>query len=298
MKKIIFSAVAVLVLGFMSACGGDDNTIEIGTQTYTDPKLMAHIVEGLIEDQTEYEVNITKDISASPQLITSIDQEELDIATLYSGEVYNNHFDEDEVEYSTDTEKTLTQAQQLFNEHFDFKWYDSLGFQNKYTIAIENEFAEANNIETISDLEPYAGELRFGTDGSWLERSNDGYRAFQEAYGFEFADARGLQIELMYEGVESDELDVITAYSVDPQILELDLKVLEDDKNFFPPYSASLVTRNNLLEDDPQIDEILSSLVGTIDEETMTQLIYEVDINERDEQEVAQEYLQEQGLIE
>jgi osmoprotectant transport system substrate-binding protein len=292
-------AIAALSLLIAAACGNGNGAkeINIGTQTYTDPKILAHMVEALIEDQTDFEVNITKDISASPQIITAIDQEELDIATLYSGEVYNNHFDEDKVEYSTDPEKTLNQAQQLFAEKFGFKWHDSLGFQNKYTIAIKKEFAEEHNIETISDLEPYADQLRFGTDGSWLERPNDGYRAFQEHYGFEFKDARGLQIELMYEGIENDELDVITAYSVDPQIIELDLIVLKDDKKFFPPYSASLVTRNQLIEENPKVADVLDSLIGKIDEETMTGLIYEVDIKKRDEQEVAVEFLREIGLL-
>jgi osmoprotectant transport system substrate-binding protein len=298
MKKLLITTVTAMTVLFASACGnGASKEINIGTQTYTDPKLLSHMVEALIEDRTDFEVNITKDISASPLIINAMDQEELHIATLYSGELYNNHFDDDQVEFTTDPEKTLNQAQTLFAEKFNFKWHDSLGFQNKYTIAIENEFAEKNNIETISDLEPYADQLRFGTDGSWLERPNDGYRAFQEHYGFEFKDARGLQIELMYEGVKNDELDVITAYSVDPQIIELDLKVLEDDKKFFPPYTASLVARNDLLEENPKVAEALELLTGKIDEETMTQLIYEVDINKRDEQEVAVEFLKEIGLL-
>jgi osmoprotectant transport system substrate-binding protein len=299
MKKLFMTTVAVFVLLFTGACSnGDDKTIGIGTQNYTDPKLMAEMLKALVEDQTEYKVEITKDISASPQIISAMDQGELDIATLYSGEVYNNHFDEDKIEYSTDPEKTLNQAQKLFAEKFNLKWFDSLGFQNKYTIAVKEEFAEKNNIETISDLEPFADQLRFGTDGSWLQRENDGYRAFQKKYGFKFADARGLQIELMYQGVENGELDVITAYSVDPQILELNLKVLKDDKDFFPPYSASLVARNELLKNNPQVEEILSSLSGTIDAKTMTQLIYEVDMNDRSDEEVALEYLREQGLLE
>jgi osmoprotectant transport system substrate-binding protein len=299
MKKLLIGTMTAATVLFTAACGnGGTKEIEIGTQTYTDPKLISHMVEALIEDRTDIEVNITKDISASPQIISAIEQEELDIATLYSGEVYNNHFDDDELEYTTDPEKTLNQAQKLFADKFNLKWHDSLGFQNKYTITIDGDFAKEHNITKISDLEPYADQLRFGTDGSWLERPNDGYRAFQDHYGFKFKDSRGMQIELMYEGVENDELDVITAYSVDPQIIELGLKVLEDDKNFFPPYTASLVARNDLLDENPQVAEVLELLTGKIDEETMTQLIYEVDINKRDEKEVAVEFLKEIGLLE
>jgi osmoprotectant transport system substrate-binding protein len=298
MKKLLMVSMTAVMMLFTAACGNSDSKeINIGTQTYADPKLVAHMVEALVEQNTDFEVNITKDISASPQIITAMEQGELDIATLYSGEVYNNHFDDEKVEFTTDPEKTLNQAQKLFAEKFNLKWHDSLGFQNKYTITIDRDFAKKNNIETISDLEPYSDQLRFGTDGSWLERPNDGYRAFQDHYGFEFKDARGLQIELMYEGVENDELDVITAYSVDPQIIELGLKVLEDDKSFFPPYTASLVATNEVLNENPEVAEVINSLTGKIDEETMTQLIYEVDINEREEKEVAVEFLKEIGLL-
>jgi osmoprotectant transport system substrate-binding protein len=299
MKRLLIGTMTAAAVIFTSACGnGGDNEIEIGTQTYTDPKLISHMVEALVEDRTDYEVNITKDISASPQLISAMEQGELDISTLYSGEVYNNHFDEDELEYTTDPEKTLSQAQELFADKFNFKWHDSLGFQNKYTITIDGDLAKEHNVEKISDLEPFADQLRIGSDSSWLERPNDGYRAFQDHYGFDFKDARGMQVELMYEGVKNEELDVITAYSVDPQILELGLKVLEDDKNFFPPYSASLVATNELLKDKPEVAEILELLTGKIDEKTMTQLIYEVDIDKRNEKEVAVEFLKESGLLE
>jgi len=254
-------------------------------------------VEALVEDQTDIDVKIIKDISASPQIISAMDQGEIQLATLYSGEVYNNHFDKDQVEFTTDPDKTLEQAQKLFKEKFDFTWFDSLGFQNKYTIAIKGDFAEKNNIKTMSDLAPFASELRFGTDSTWLERPNDGYRSFAKHYGYEFKDPKGMEVQLMYTGVENNELDAITAYSVDPQIIELNLKMLEDDKAFFPPYSASLVARNDMLEKYPKVKEIIESLNGTIDEETMTKLIYEVDINKRDEKEVALEYLKEKGLL-
>lgn len=298
MKKVLMISMAAVMLLFMAACGNSGSKeIEIGTQTYTDPKLMAHMVEAMVEERTDLKVNITKDISASPQIISAMDQGEIDIATLYSGEVYNNHFDDENIEYSTDPEKTLEQAQKLFKEKFNLKWYDSIGFENKYTITIDGDLAKKHDIEKISDLEPYADQLRFGSDGSWLERPNDGYRAFQETYGFEFKNARGLQIELMYEGVKNDELDVITAYSVDPQIIELGLKVLKDDKNFFPPYTASLVAKNETLKEKPEVAEVLSTLTGKIDDKTMTQLIYEVDINKRDVKEVAVEFLKEEGLL-
>lgn len=303
MKKWILGSVLASLLLLVAACGSQTSSeggavLQYGAQKNTDPKIMGQIVKMLIEDQTTHEVEITEDLPASPQVMSAIDQGELDIATLYSGEVYNNHFGEDEVEYTTDGPKTLEQAQKLFGEEYDMTWYDSIGFRNQYSVAIKNDFAEENGIETMSDLEPYADDLMLGTDNSWIERANDGYNAYQETYGYAFGDARGMDVALMYEGIASDELDVVTAYTVDPQIKEYDLKVLEDNESFFPPYDASLVARNEVIDEYPEVEEVLDEIVDLISTEEMMELMHDVSINERNTEEVAKEFLQDKDMLE
>lgn len=303
MKKLFKIGIFASLLLLFAACGSETSeeggaVFHYGAQKNTDPKIMGQMVKLLIEDQTIHEVEITEDLPASPQVMSAIDQGELDFATLYSGEVYNNHFDEDQVEYTTDGQKTLEQAQELFGEKYDMTWYDSIGFRNQYSIAVKNDFAEENGIETMSDLEPFAGDLILGTDNSWIERDNDGYNAYQDTYGYSFAEARGMDVALMYEGIHNDELDVVTAYTVDPQIKEYDLKVLEDDQEFFPPYDASLVARNEVLKEYPEVAEIMESMVGLVSTEEMMELMHDVTVNERSTEEVAREFLQEKGLLE
>lgn len=293
MKKLLW--VSIIALLVLTACG-NDNEIKIGTQTYTDPKIMAHMIEALIEDRTDLEVSITKDIAASPQIIAAMEQGDLDVAaTLFSGEVYNNHFDD--IEFTTDRAETIKKAQEGFSNKFNFTWYDSIGFENAYAIAVSKEIVDKYDPHTVSDLEAIADELRFGTDGSWLERPNDGYRAFKKHYGFGFGDEKGMEVRLMYEAVENDEIDTITAYTVDPQIVELGMRVLEDDKSFFPPYDASVVVTNDVLEKHPELREVFELLIGQIDTATMTQLIHKVDIQGQNEQQVAVDYLKEVGLL-
>ncbi|MGE7543273.1 glycine betaine ABC transporter substrate-binding protein [Sporosarcina newyorkensis] len=304
MKKLTLLCTSLLLLVVLTACGGKDKEtaaggtfFEMGTQDYTDPKIIAYMVKELVEDQTDHEVNVTENIQASPLIITAMDKGDFDLATLYSGEVYNNHFDDDQVEYTTDPDKTLEQAQKLFDEKFNLKWFDSLGFENKYTIAITEDLAKKKNIETMTDLGKYAKDLTIGTDSAWIERGDDGYRAFQEHYDYSFKKANGLEISLMYEGLKLGELDAITAYSVDPEIKELNLRVLEDDKGFFPPSTASLVAREDTLKDYPELEEIINSLTDQINEEEMTHMIYEVDIEKQEPKDVAKKFLIEKGLL-
>ncbi|WP_090926267.1 glycine betaine ABC transporter substrate-binding protein [Salibacterium qingdaonense] len=296
MRHLVITIVAaflLLIAGCSSNSGSENFTVAAATST--DAKINVQIVKSLIEDKTDHTVEIVEDLPASPQIFAGIERSEFDIASLYSGEVYNNYFDD--VEYTTDQEETLKKAQTLFGEEYDIKWYDSIGFINNYSIAVKENFAQKNNVDTITDLKEYAGELTLGTDNAWIERENDGYEGFQETYGFKFADARGMDVSLMYEGIASGELDVVTAYTVDPQIIERNLKVLEDDKQFFPPYESSLVATNEVVENYPKINEILESLVGTISTEQMTDLMHKVNIGGQEIQDVATGYLQEQGML-
>ena len=301
-KKILLSGLLIVMSVSLIGCGSKKSAdggeiFEYGAQKNTDPKIMGQIVKQLIESKTDHEVKITEDIPASPQVMVALGRKDFDFATLYSGEVYNNHFDKEQVEYSTDPQKTIEQAQKLFGEKYKIKWYDSTGYSNQYSIAIKEDFAEKNNIVTMTDLGKVAKDITIGTDNSWIERANDGYEGYKKAYGYKFADAKGMDVALMYKGIENNNLDAVTAYTVDPQILEYKLRVLEDDKEFFPPYDGSIVAREEVLADYPEVGEILDSLVGLIDTDKMTALIHEVDIKERTTEEVAKEFLEEKGML-
>lgn len=52
-----------------------------------------------------------------------------------------------------------------------------------------------------------------------------------------------MDIGLKYEAIGSDEVDVINAFSTDGLIKQYNLKVLEDNKNFFPAYQAATLIR-------------------------------------------------------
>ncbi|MFT8322747.1 MAG: glycine betaine ABC transporter substrate-binding protein [Bacillus sp. (in: firmicutes)] len=303
MKKIIVTTLITILLLALAGCGKEKSAdggdvLTYGAQSYTDPKIMGQIVKTLVEAKTDHEIKLVEDIQASPQILGAIKRKDLDIATLYSGEVYNNHFDKNEVEYSTDPQKTIEQAQKLFGDKYNIKWYDTIGFTNMYGIAVKGDFAKKNNIETMSDLKPFAKKLVVGTDSAWVERANDGYKGYQKAYGYSFGDVRGMEVSLMYKGIANNEMDVITAYTVDPQIIENNLKLLKDDKNFFPPYNASLVARDEIVKDYPEVSEILDSIVGLVSTEEMTKMIREVDINKRSPKDAAVEFLKEKGMIE
>src|SRR5690606_500248 len=102
---------------------------------------------------------------------------------------------------------------------------------------------------------------------------------------------------LMYAAVDNGDVDVITAYTTDGRIPALDLVVLEDDKGFFPPYYPAPVVRQELLDEDPEIADVLNRLGGAITEDQMAEMNYQVDEEGRSTEDVAREFLEEQGIV-
>jgi osmoprotectant transport system substrate-binding protein len=295
MRKGIFGIVGLLlsISVFLSGCG-NGNTIKIGAQTYTEPKIIAEMYKALVEDRTDLKVEVKPDLSSSPVVIKAMKNKEIDMATLYTGEIFNGYFD---IEQTKDRAKVLQQAQTGFDKNYDFKWFDPYGFENTYAFTVRKELAEQYHLEKISDLTNEAKNMKVGVDTTWLERDNDGYKAFSKQYGLSFGQTLPMEIGLVYEAVANKKVDIVLAYSTDSRIKQFDLKTLQDDKQFFPPYDASAVVRKETLQKYPKLNDVVQLLVGKINADTMIGLNYEVDVKKRSEKDVAVDFLKKAGLL-
>lgn len=298
MRKILLSVSLFLLFVFpLAACsGGGGGSITIGAQTYTETKIIAHMYKELIEDQTDLSVEVKPDLATSPIVLEGMQGGDLDMSTQYTGTMISSFF---EIENPEDSDATLQQARDDFSdEEFNFKVLDPLGFANTYALSVRKEVADEYGLEKLSDLTDIAGEFSAGFDTAWLERENDGYPAFSETYGFEFGETHPMEIGLVYDAVKNEEVDIVLAYSTDPRIVAYDLVLLEDDKNFFPPYDAVPTIKQETLDEYPEIEDAIAPLIGTFDEEIIGELNGKVDLDEEEIEDVAIDYLREQNLIE
>jgi osmoprotectant transport system substrate-binding protein len=239
-------------------------------------------------------VEIIPDLASSPVVLQAIKRNDLQMGTLYSGEIFNNHFP---IQATKDRKKVLEQAQSGFNKYYDFNWMDPLGFENTYAFTVREDLAKTKGYENISDIKPDAANMRLGVDTSWLERTSDGYPAFSKYYGIAFGKTFPMELSLVYDAVAQNQVDIVLAYSTDSRLKAYKLKTLKDDKQFFPPYDASPVIRNDAAKKYPGVVAAVSELIGTINEQTMIDLNYEVDIGKKSEHEVALAYLKRVGLL-
>jgi len=164
-----------------------------------------------------------------------------------------------------------------------------LGFNNTYALAMREADAARLGVDSISALARLpaaeAARLRWGLSHEFLVRA-DGWPALKQAYALPFKPGSGLDHGLAYEALARGQVDLIDVYSTDAKIGRMKLRVLRDDRAFFPRYDAVLLMRATLDE-----RPLVAALAGRIDEATMIALNAEVELDGRSFAEVARGFL-------
>jgi len=123
----------------------------------------------------------------------------------------------------------------------------------------------------------------------------DGYSGLKKHYDFSLNTVE-LEAGLMYEALKEGKVDVISGFATDGRIKAYDLRVLEDNKTFFPPYYAAPTVRQDTLRKYPELREAFAKVAGKISDEKMRELNYLVDNEKQPTLEVAKSFLDELGL--
>ena len=143
----------------------------------------------------------------------------------------------------------------------------SLGFSNGYALAMRRETAEKLGIDTIGDLADHPA-LVIAVSNEFVDRA-DGWRALARAYGLSGLKVHGIDHDLAYRALAAGQIAVTDAYTTDAEIAAYGLKLLRDDRQFFPRYDAVYLYR----ADTPQpAADVLSRLAGRISEARMQAL--------------------------
>ncbi|MBA9025302.1 MULTISPECIES: osmoprotectant ABC transporter substrate-binding protein [Bacillaceae] len=299
-KSLLVALVSLTV--FISGCslpglsGPAKNTVAVGTLGTSESQIMGNIVRLMIEHYTDVHVEMVNNLGSSIVQHKAMMNGDVDItATRYTGTDLAGALGMEPVK---DPQEALEIVQREFEERFDQTWFDSYGFANSYAFTVTRELAEKENLNTVSDLKAFASELKLGVDNSWLKRKGDGYEGFVLEYGFEFGKTYPMQIGLVYQAAANKKMDVVLAYTTDGRIKAFDLKVLEDDKYFFPPYDTSVVARNDVLDKHPGLRDILQKLAGAIDTEKMQELNYAADGEMKEPLIIAKDFLEEHNYFE
>jgi len=160
-----------------------------------------------------------------------------------------------------------------------------LGFNNTYALAMRDDRAQALGIRTLSDLAKHPG-LKLGLSQEFIGRA-DGWPGLKATYKMPYATPSGLDHGLAYEAIATGRIDVMDIYSTDAKIERFNLRVIEDDRKFFPSYEAVLLYRLDVPKRFPEAWRALQALEGRIDERRMIRMNAAAEIEGRNFAEAA-----------
>lgn len=291
-RKLAPLLALLLLVPALSACAGKEKIV-VGSKDFTENKILAEMMAQLIESKTDLAVERKLNMGGTFVCFEAIKKGEIDLYPEYTGTALTAQL---KLPVEADPDKVYETVSEEFEKQFQITWLEPLGLNNTYALAMPRKLADENGIDSISDLAEKSPQFIFGSDHEFFNRE-DGYDGLVKAYGLKFKGTSKMNISLKYQAIGQGKMEVTDAFATDGQIKALDLKILKDDKNFFPPYYAAPIVRDDTLKKYPELKDVLNSLGGKIDDETMRDLNYQVDNEKKSVESVAESFLKENGLI-
>ena len=297
-QKIILALVTTLLLfmftsSWIGRLNKAEKNITIGGKDFTEQFIVVHLMSDMIEDRTDINVIRKDNLGGTQVLFNAVKSGDIDLYLDYTGTIYG-----DTLGYppSSDMEEVYQISKNDLKKQFDLDVLRQFNFNNTYILAVRPDTAQEYNLSTVSDLAQVAGGLTIGSSLEFLNRE-DGIIGLSKHYDFDFGDQVGIDGANKYIAIDNGETDVTDAFSTDGLLQKFGLVQLEDDKNFFPPYFAVPILKSGLLDEYPEIEEILNELGQVLTNEVMVELNYQIDELQRQPRQVANEFLKENGLI-
>ena len=291
-NRIIFPSVFVLIctiaaLIYLNPLSSNNSkTIVVASKPTSEQFILGEIISQQIENNTDIKIIRKFGIGGGttniqPAMISG----DLDVYVEYTGTAWLNVLKE---KLPEDRLINFNALEKTYQEKYQLKWLGLLGFNNTYGLAISNK--DPNNISNSSELAIQSQDFTFGAEFDFFERS-DAFPGLKKVYPFQFKKLEEMDINLRYKAFEEGKINAVDVFTTDAQIKNLNLKVLKDDKNYFPNYEAGIVIRQEILKRYPEIGKLLSKLNGKISTEKMQELNYQVEIEQKSPAEVAADFL-------
>ncbi len=278
--------------------------IRIGTKNFTEQYIAGELMAQLLREHG-YNVDLRTGMS-SDVLREALVTGDVDICMEYTGTHWLSHtmhlFD-------GETSEEMFEQVRAYDAELGIVWLDPIWNNNTYALATTQDFVDETGVRTLSDFAEYVtareGKVPIATTFEFYGRP-DGLLGMQLHYGFAFDPQYVTPVlpGLTFEYLLSGRSVITLVFGTDSVVVEHGWVILEDDKNFWPPYDLAPNVRADLLELYPEIADILGELVAAFPDEpaeaqrVMTELNWMVDFGGMEPDEAAREFLIEHGLIE
>ena len=292
MKIKLFELLAVviifiLVIGYLNSSNSSDVIIRVGSKDFTESMIVAEIYALALED-AGIKVERVPAFASSLIIHQAMVDNQIDVYPEYTGTGLLTILQRDLI---TDPIEVYNTVKSEYAKQFQITWLDLTSANDGQGIVIRTDVSKKYRIKTISDLQKYAAELRFCSQGHFDWRA-DGLPGLEAIYGpFDWKSSRVYDNGIKYDVLSSNEADAAPAYTTEGSLVNTDLfTLLEDDKHAWPPYNLVPIVQFDALDAAPGIARALNNVGIRLDTAALTSLNAQVDLDKRDIEKVASDF--------
>ncbi len=197
--------------------------VVVGSKDFNEGYLLSEVVAQLLE-HAGYEVERRFGLGGTLICYEALKHREIDVYIEYTGTLSRAILKLDSTPQSAELNAALASDR--------VEMLGDFGFDNTYALAMKGTRADALGISKISDIVHAHRELKVVVSHEFLQRA-DGWPGLVAAYGFDWYPG-GIDHGLAYQALEDGAIDVTDIYSTDGEVARYGLRVLDDDRKYFP----------------------------------------------------------------
>jgi osmoprotectant transport system substrate-binding protein len=305
----LFAVLTLIVAGCGGAGGGGSSgdvdlsgaEFTVGSKEFTEQLILGQITLQVLENAGAT-VNDQIGLAGTVAARKALESGEIDMYWEYTGTGWITHLGH--TKPIPDSQKQFEAVAKEDLKENDIKWLSPPSpANNTYAMAVRSEAYDKLGVKKLSDFKqlveenPEEATVCVGTEFSTRD---DGLPGMEEAYDFEFPKENIVKIDegLIYQQVDKGEqCNFGEVFQTDGRIAGLDLKLVEDDKSFFPIYNPALNVSKEVIEKNPQIAKLFAPISEKLTTDELQKLNAKVDMEGQLEDQVAEEWLSQNGFI-
>jgi osmoprotectant transport system substrate-binding protein len=286
--------------GSLAAIDLSGASFTVGSKEFTEQIVLGQIAVQALEATGADAGNLTT-ITGSTNVRTALTAGEIDMYWEYTGTGWTTHL-KHETSAAPEGEEALYQAVVEEDRQNGVAWLAPAPLDNTYAIATAEGRDQELGVRTLSEYAALVSrdpaQARMCAATEFLTR-DDGWPGLEKVYGFDLpADGMAeLELSLVPQQVatgESCNFGEVTA--TDGAVAANNLVLLEDDQEFFVPYNAAMTVRQEVLDQNPRLAEVFNPIAEVLTTDAMRALNERVDVGGELPEEVAEQFLQENGF--
>jgi len=272
--------------------------IVVGSKDFSEQYILGYITVLALQD-AGYEVDDQVGLGGTAVNREALLAGEIDLYWEYTGTGWMAHLEHEE---------PITDPQECYDEvkaedaGNGLVWLDMAPFNNTYTLMMQQTVGDDLGVKSISDLAEYVnggGDASLCINQEFYARP-DGFKGVEALYGFQFDEAQVIMMDsgLTYKALQDGECTTAMGFATDGRIAAFGFFNLEDDKQYFPVYNPAPVIRQEALDANPGVADVLAPIADALTTDVMMEMNKQVDIDEQDPEDVARDFLDTMGEVE